>query len=164
MYRFRDIKTQKGFTLIEMLIYIALLTLISSALVTTFLSLNTTLVRNHTERVLTQEARVALEHMLYSIRRADNVVDATGSNLELNGVFGTTRYYLSGNVLTVEDTSGNQSSLTSDAVTIENLNFTHYIGDSTDLVRVELTLSAESKASSSTRMYSISSVLRGSYE
>jgi hypothetical protein len=97
--------------------------------------------------------------MLYSIRRADNVVDATGSNLELNGVFGTTRYYLSGNVLTVEDTSGNQSSLT-----IENLNFTHYIGDSTDLVRVELTLSAESKASSSTRMYSISSVLRGSYE
>lgn len=155
---------QKGFTLIEMLVYIALLLLITSALIMTFLSLDDTLVRNQTERTLTQEASVTLEHLLHHIRRADYVIDASGNSLELYSVYGTTRYYLSGGIIMVEDASGHTGSLTTDSVSVRELEFTHFIGDNTDLVRVEMKLSAETKAASSTRAYFGSAVLRGSYE
>ena len=154
----------RGFSLVEMLVYIALLSLLSGALITTFLSLDMTLVRNKTERALTQDAQVAMEHMLYKIREADEVVDATGSTLEIDGVYGTTQYFLTAGQIIVEDDTGATSTLTSSDVTVQALSFEHYIGDNTDLVMIEMTLSSVTKAASSTRTYNTSAVLRNSYE
>jgi prepilin-type N-terminal cleavage/methylation domain-containing protein len=164
MYRRGKQNISNGFTLVEMLVYIALLGLISTALITTFLSLDTTLVRNKTERALTHNANVAIEHMLHNIRKSDDVVDATGSTLEIDGLYGTNRYLLFDNQIIFESDTGATSTLTSNNVTVKELNFDHYIGDNTDLVVIEMTLTYVTKAASSTRTYNISTVLRGTYE
>lgn len=166
----RHIHNTRGFTLIEMLVYIAVLVLAVSAMVTLFLSLNTTLSRNQVERALAHTAQVALETMVRDIRAAETA-DTTVANqltLQTKGGATTTVFSLSGTGVTLNINSTNLGSLTSDEVTVEDLTFTKYehIGTEleTTLVRVALTLSVSTKAASSTRTYYSSAVLRGSYE
>jgi type II secretory pathway pseudopilin PulG len=159
-----------GFSLIEALVYLSITVVLAGALVTTFLSLNTTLLRNRTERELTHSASVSLERMVRDIREANSVdtgMSTLGSSpgvLELESASGTTRFYLSSGALVVNVNGTEIGPLTSDAVTVQGLVFQKYTGSTTDMVRVGLTLSAVSRAASSTRTFYTSAVLRGSYE
>lgn len=162
-------KTERGFTLVEMLVYMSVFMLIASALVITFLSFDTTLIRNKTERVLAQEARVGLEHMLLSIRHADSVdtglstLDSSPGELVLDGDE-ETRFYVSGGILMMDIDGTTLGPITSDAVTVENITFNYQSNTATDIVRIELTLSSETKAASSTRTFNAGAILRGTYE
>ena len=162
--------TQKGFTLIEVLVYIAVLVIVAGALISTFLSFDTVLIRNKTERVLTQEARMSLELISQSIRDASAVdtglstFDASPGVLALTAGATTTRFYVSGGTLMYAVNGVDVGPLTSKAITIQNITFNRQVGSSTELVRVALTLSAHSKTASSTRTFNTSAVLRGSYE
>jgi len=160
----------RGFSLIETLVYIAVTVLVSYAGVTTFLSLNTVLIRNQTERTLGHSANVSLERMVRDIRSAVSV-NVGGSTLGTSpGVLAlsqgatTTTFSVSGGNVVVAVNGTNLGPLTSDAVTVQNLTFTRYVATTTEMVRVALTLSANSKAASTTRTFYTSAVLRGSYE
>lgn len=161
---------KKGFTLVEMLVYMAVLVLIAGALVTTFLSLNTVLLRNATERTLTHAATVSLERMVRDMRSADTVntglstLGTSPGTLALTDGATTTRFYISSGRLVVSVNGVELGPLTPEEVTVEDLIFQRYVGATTEMVRASLTLSVSSKAASSTRTYYGSGVLRGSYE
>ncbi len=160
----------RGFSLIEVLVYIAVTVFVSTAGVLTYLSLNTVLLRQETERSVNHAAVVALEKISRDLRSASSVntsqstLGTSPSTLTLNVGTSTTGFSIVGGVLVYTRGGVEVGPLTGTAVTIENFTVDRYLGTSTELVRVALTLSAENKAASTTRTYYTSAVLRGSYE
>lgn len=160
----------RGFTLIETLVYLSVMVLLVGALVTSFVSLDTVLVRNATERALTRGAQVSLDRMTRAILSADTVhtgLSTLGTSmgaLALTESATTTRFYISGDALMMSVNGTDLGPLTSDGISVEDVVFYRYVGSTTEMVRVALTLSAAGKASSSTRTFYTSAVLRGSYE
>jgi Tfp pilus assembly protein PilW len=163
-------KRQHGFSLVEMLVYVAVVVFVAGALISTFLSLNTVLLRNRTERELAESARASLERIERDIRNADSIntaLSTLGSNpgvLVLTGTGTTTKFYVSSSTLMLNVNGVDLGPLTSDAVTVRSIVFNRYVGTTTDLVRVTLTLSAVSKAASTTRTFYTSAVVRGTYD
>lgn len=163
-------KHARGFSLIEMLVYFSILVLVSGASVTAYLSLNTVLVRNATERVLTHAADVSLERMVRDIRGADSVngmastLGTTPGVLTLVQGATTTLFSIVGGAVHVSVNGVDQGPLTGERVYVDSLTFTEYTGADTDLVRVALQLTASSSASTMTRTFYTSAVMRGSYE
>lgn len=164
------VKKNGGFSLVEVMVYIAVTVLVAGALVTTFISLDDVLFRNKTERELTHSASVSLERMTRAIRSADSVntglstLGVSPGALALTESGTTTEFYTSGSSLMLSVNGTELGPLTSDAVTVQSVVFNRYTGSTTEMVRVALTLSAVGKASSSTRTFYTSAVLRGSYE
>jgi type II secretory pathway pseudopilin PulG len=166
----RTISTTKGFSLVEVMVYLAVTVFLAGALVTTFLSLNTVLARNATERALTMGAQVSLERVVRAARSADTVhtglstLDSSMGALALTEGATTTRFYVSGDALMLSVNGTDLGPLTSDGVSVEDVVFHRYVASTSEMIRMELTLSAIGKASSSTRTFYSSAVLRGSYE
>lgn len=163
-------QTQGGFSLVETVVYLGIIVLVAGALITTFLSLSTTLARNTAERELTHSANASLERIVRDIRSAASVNTglstfgtSTGA-LALLASGTTTRFYIANGNLMVSLNGVELGPLTSEQVTVQSLVFHHYVGSTTDMVRAALTLSATSKAASSTHTFYSSAVLRGSYE
>lgn len=168
--RYACTRTHRGFLLIETLVYVAVTVLVTLVTVNMYFSLDDVLLRNKTERMLTNAATVTLERMVRDIRDAITVdtggstLDTSPGVLELTAGATTTRFFLSGGNVVVEVNGVELGPLTSDDVIVEDLLFRHYVGPNTEFVRVEMTLSAASKAASTTKTYYTSAVLRGSYE
>ncbi len=162
--------TTRGFSLIEMLVYVSVMVILAGALIASFLSLNTTYARNATERALMRGAQTSLERMTRDIMRADGVnvglssLDTSLGALAVTESATTTRFYVSGDALMVSVNGVEQGPLTSDVVSVEDVVFHRFTSSTTDMVRVTLTLSAVSRVSSSTRTFYTSAVLRGTYE
>ena len=160
----------QGFSLIEIMVYLSVLVLVAGALVTTFLSLDTVLVRNKTDRALTESARVSLERLVRDTRAAQavntglSVFDDPSGALALTQGATTTRFYVTGESLMLSVNGVELGPLTSSAVVVQSFVVTRYVASTTEMVRTALTLSASSKAASSTRTYYSSAVLRGTYE
>jgi hypothetical protein len=151
-------------------VYLGVTVLVTLAGVSTFLSLDTVLLRNSTERTLAHEASVALERMVRTIRDADSIhlglssFDVNMGSLALDTMGTTTVFSVSNGNLTVAENGLPLGDITSDSVTVENVVYTRYTNTDTELVRVALTLSTSNKAASSTRTFFTSAVLRGSYD
>ncbi len=166
----RRIVPNRGFSLVETLVYLAVMVLMVTACVGIFSTLNTVLARNAIERELTTSASVTLERMLRDLRYAD-IVDLTPSTfnvspgtLKLVQGTTTTTYTLTGGSVFVTVYGASPYPLTGDQVTVDSLVFTRYATSTIELVRVALTLSTHAKAASSTRTFYTSGVLRGAYE
>jgi type II secretory pathway pseudopilin PulG len=163
-------QTHRGFSLIEMLLYLAITVTLASALVTTFLSLDTTLIRNRVERELTEAAQMSLEQMVRTIRNAHSVNTAQSTLGTSPGTLAvvesgsTTAFSISNGRLVMSINGTQVGPLTSDAVTVKSLTFHHHVGSTFEMVRAELVLSTNHRTSSSTRTYYTSAVLRGAYE
>ena len=160
---------KRGFSLVEVLVYLAVLILVVSVSISTYLSLNTVLLRNKTERTLTNAAHVALERVVRDIRNSSTVNTGLSTLGSSPGVLTldsgtTTQFQLSGDSVAVSVNGTELGPLTGPNVTVDELIFYRYLGLTTELVRVKLTLSVSTKAASSTRTFYSSAVLRGSYE
>lgn len=162
--------TDKGFSLVEVLVYIAVMVLVSVTGVLTYLSLDTMLVRNATERAVSHAAQVALERISREIRSASSVnaaqssFGASPSVLTLNAGATTTKFAVVADALVLTVNGTEIGPLTGENVAVEDFMVNFYSGTTTDMVRVALTVSAETKAASTTRTYYTSAVLRGSYD
>lgn len=159
-----------GFSLVEVLIYLAVTIVIAMATINMYYSLDSVLLRNSTERKLTNAATVTLERMVRDIRNADAVdigLSTLGTSpgvLVLEDGATVTQFSLNGGSVEVAVDGSTLGPLTSDDVTVEDLIFRRYQNATTELVRVELTLSASSRAASTTKTFYTSAVLRGTYE
>lgn len=160
----------RGFSLIEVLVYLAVTLLVAGAGVLTYITLNTVIVRNATERAVNHSAQVVLERMGLEIKRsvAVNTVQSafstsSGALALVNGTT-TTKFEVSSGALILSVNGIGQGPLTGSGVTVKDFIIDRYVGTSTEMVRVALTLSASSSAASTTRTYYTSGVLRGSYE
>lgn len=150
--------------------YLAVLVLLATALISTFLSFNTIITRNKTERELSQSANLVLERIARSVRGADSVstglsvFDVSPGRLTLVESGTTTSFYVSSSTLMLSVNGIVKGPLTSGTISVERVIFTRYVGSTTEMIRVSLVLDASSDTASSTRTFYTSAILRGLYE
>lgn len=162
--------TQAGFTLIEVIVYIAILVLVSAAAVTALVSFSDVLDNQRVQQRVTSSAQGALERMVHDIRNS-TAVNVGGSTLaDPDGVLqlthsgGDITFARSGGVITVTRGSEPAVPLTSSDVSVDALAFYHYADGPTELVRVSLTVSATSSTQTRTETFYGGAVIRGSYD
>jgi Tfp pilus assembly protein PilV len=113
-----------GFSLIEVLVYLAVTVIVTSAFVTAYLTLDTTILRNTTERDMAHAASVALERMVRDIRDASSIDSATSTLLTSPGILQvtssgtTTRFYMANGRVYVRVNNVELGPLTSDSCAI----------------------------------------------
>ncbi len=160
----------RGFSLIEIIVYLALLVLLTAVGISSILSFTDTFTRYRAEKQLTLQVRSALERMVADVRNAtavDVVTSSLGTSpgtLELLAVGTSQTYTLTDGAITVAIDGGTASGLTGEGITIDSLTFYHYPSVTTELVRVAVTASATAGDTTVTETYYTSAVLRGSYE
>jgi type II secretory pathway pseudopilin PulG len=143
-------EVEAGFSLVELIVYTAIMTIVVSSLTLTGVSLLRTFGYMQASADVAETATVALERITREVRFAYNVDTGASTLLVSPGVLvlGTTDE--SGNPTTITITldsgriwmtqgGGVPSPLTRDSVEITNLVFTHTVGTHTQAVRIDMT-------------------------
>lgn len=137
----------KGFTLIEVLIYITIIGIVVSGFIVFALSINSSRAKTYVVQEVQANARVALDLISQKIRLADDVVIPTegnsGSSLEIDmpGPDPNLTFSVTGGVLGIAEGVGDPTPITSDEVDVSNLNFTNLAeSGERDNIRVEITV------------------------
>lgn len=162
-----------GFTLIEILVYIAILAVLSVAAVNMLLLVSSSLAEIRVTRSINAAAASSLERIIRQIRDADavNVGSSTlGSSpgvLSLSGSESPVlihRFSVSGGTLFFQSGSNTPIGLTASGLTVTNLVFRLITTSTTSqAVKVELTLAASTGKATTTQNFYGTAVLRNSY-
>lgn len=118
---------EKGFSILELIIYIAIFAVISTVAVDMTLSLNTGWTKSKVESEVQQNLRFAMETIAQNIQRANAVtvppVSASGSSLMLTSDGQTIQFFLTGTTLQKQVGASPAENITSDKVKVTYLNF-----------------------------------------
>ncbi len=163
----------RGFSLVETIIYVALLVLIVGITIVSIVSMVQSQ-RNIKSNLLIQEsAMVALDRMVREIRDSSGVdVSSTfGSNpgiLKLNGTdisnnSRTVEFYVNSGRLMLKENGVVSGPLTLASVTVSNLVFRFLDTASSDAVKIEMTLVAGTGETQKTENFYTTTILRSSY-
>lgn len=162
---------KKGFTLIEMLVYLAILILATTTVVMAFLSLRTLFERNKSERKLSDAATLILERFVREARSAKSATVLASDAVDFDLSPTTTRFYLAGTDIKMRTSVGGTAlfdeALDSPSVVVSSLRFTKYsiTGTATSTaVHIDLGLVVPGVYASTTKLFQTTAVLRGSYE
>jgi competence protein ComGC len=127
----RRAKTRAGFTIFELIIFAAILTLIIVAFVTILVSITKVRVRQSAAAEVNQQSQFVLQAIQYYVKQSSLVEldeNAATSTLKLRMAASSsdpTYIFLSGNVIYLRQTdAGAAQPLTSNKVTVSNLSFT----------------------------------------
>lgn len=167
---FQKKSSRKGFSLIEMLVYLALLALILVALVNMILSMNKAYGYLKYSRHLQTSGVDALDRMVRDIRNAQSVntgestLDASPGVLTLNTTTSTSsaqtlKFYISGGALHINQDGGDLGLLTLPDTTVTNLIFRKMSTGISEAVKIEMTITAGTHTGN---FYS-TAILRDSY-
>ena len=156
----------RGFSLIESLIYIAILaimtTLIVNMLIVTVRSYNNLKI----SRNINNSMIMSLERITRSIKSADNVLvlestfDTHPGVLTLQAGATTTEFYLSGGTLRVKENTIDTGSLTQQNLSVDSLVFTLFDNGTSKGVRINMTVSIIYKDTVRTKDFYSFAVLR----
>jgi len=173
---FRVCRAARGFTLIELVVYVALLSVISLVTVNSILILNRTLVSFRLERRLTISADTAMRRIGRELRLANDiyasstlgvspgVLSLNSQESEEDAAPKDVMMYMNGDRLVLRRATSSIVFLTAGGVTVSSLVFRQINnGTASKSVKVELTLSASAGSASTTKNYYTTIVLRGSY-
>lgn len=164
------IQKQRGMSIVDTMVYIAVLVILTSAAVTAIFSLNTVFERNKSERVLTDAATMVLERFTRDVRDADTVnlllstLAASSSVVVLENSATTTTYSVTDGKVMLDVEGVSYGALTPDAVLVQNFSVVRYAGTQSDALRLTLDLATYGKFASTTEKFYSTVVLRGSYE
>lgn len=160
---------KKGYTILEIVIYVSILTVIVIMVVESLLSIYRMFTVTQIERKLTLNGDVAMETMIRELRSA-NGIDASGSvfgaapgALKLNTGGSTKTFALSGQILTEQDGAGPAQNLTNSDVTVASLTFYRSSGTLAEIVKIQLSLQAGSGIYAKTKNFYGSAAIRGIY-
>lgn len=164
----------KGYTLIEMIIYIAVTTILLLVILDALVSIQQTRQRAVLSNRVSQSAVTALERMSRDIRSSSEVATTTSVLGTHPGVLtlntATTapaeiKFFLSGGTLHVSEDGVDRGSLTRNNVFVDNLIF-HRIesGSTTEAVKVEMRLITGTSTATTSEDFYITEGLRQSYE
>ena len=162
-----------GFTIIEILVYLAILATLTVIEVNTLLLIQRSLGEIRVTRTLSASASVAMERMIRVIRDA-KAVDAGSSTFDVSpGILTLSgsetpaniyRFSVSGGTLKFESSASPETILTPPGVVVEKLLFRMITANSTSqAVKVELTLASSSGRATTTQNFYGTTVLRNSY-
>lgn len=148
---------KKGFTLIESLVYIGILIIIVGIVFSFLIWCVNLASKIKVAREVSDNARRAMEIMVYEIKGARAVYTPTSSSTQLSletlhylPVGENTTYidfYLCGTQLCLKKESQNPITITSDAVEVTNLVFTRVVTDQISSVQVELKIDYKNTSS-----------------
>lgn len=117
-----NIKNQKtknkGFSIIELLIYIALISLFVTGAINFAWDIIYGREKTYGQQATEQSARIALSKISYEIKRAKNIQSVSGNEIILNNETGTTSISLSSGILQIISGGSEPYSLTSNEVEI----------------------------------------------
>lgn len=119
---------KKGFTYIELLLYIALVTIMLSALIPFAWAVIGSGEKNKTQQELYSQARFITERINYEIRNAldINSVSANQISLKETGATDPTIISLSLSKVFIQQGAGGQTQLNSNDTTVSDLTFSNY--------------------------------------
>jgi Tfp pilus assembly protein PilW len=163
-------QTKKGFSLVEMLIYLGLLTLVFLIIIATILSFTSSYRTLAALRSLDHSATGALERITRDIRNATSV-DTVNSTFLSNpgvlvltttqgGVSTTTRLYVETNVLKVNVNNVLVGPLTTSDVAVTNLVYTLSTSTYSRAIKIDMTLQATNGPVVQTKTYHSTIVLK----
>src|SRR6185369_17697825 len=137
MTLFKKTRTKKGFTLVELIIVIAIFTLVIGATLKFFIATLSGRAKAPTHIEAQEQARLAEDHIIYEIRRANgiagtsvfgtNLASSTGS-LDLTmsvPARNPTSFSLASGTIYIKQGANAKIALTSNDVTVTNLTFTN---------------------------------------
>ncbi len=165
-------KYKKGVSLVEMLIYVTLLSVIFLLIVSTVLSFTSSYRQLSANRALEHTTLNVLERMTRDIRNATQIDASTtvfgsssgtlGLIQTYNGVSTTTKFALSNGVVNVYVNGTYIGPLTVTNSSVTALTFTDVLTGTTDAVKIDMTVTGTSGAITRTKTFHTTVVLRGS--
>ena len=170
----RDLLYKKqGFTLVEMIVYTAILVVILLLIVSFIVSFGRAYNVLRTTIHINNSATISFERMIREIRQA-NDVDTAASTLGTHpgklvlktteeGTPVTLEFYINGGALTVRKDGVDEGTLTRTDVTIQNLVFQSVSNGTSEAVKVEMTLESVVANTTKVKKFYGSAVLRDSY-
>lgn len=164
---------QKGFTLIETIIYIALFVLISLALTSITISVDRLYANIQSTIEVESSALVSLDRMSRDIRNGVSIVASSTfgvspgrlvlSSKDRLGTVRTVEYYVLDGMLRVKENDIDVGQLTSSSTPVSNLVFIQITTPHSTGVKIDMSLQAFKNGATSTEQFWGTYVLRGSY-
>jgi prepilin-type N-terminal cleavage/methylation domain-containing protein len=164
-------KLTRGFSLVEMIIYVSILAIISVVVVNTILSFTGSYRDLRALRALDHASIGAMERMTRDIRASSSVTTAQstlGSSpgaLTLvatsGGVSTTTKFYIQNGVLRVDVNSVYSGPLTLSSTTVTSLIFNTLTSTVSTGVKVDMTIQSTDGIATRTKTYHSTVILRG---
>lgn len=115
--------SEKGFTLVELILYIALVSTFMVAAIYFAWDIIYGREKAFQQQIVDQSARIAMARIAYDINRSDSVQNLGASEIILNTPTGTTRIGLNGQVIEIFYGGGGPYNLSSNQVIVNNLEF-----------------------------------------
>jgi|SRR3989344_1694081 len=157
-----------GFTLIEMVVYAAILGVITVLAVNSTLLMVQAYTNLRVSRDLNAGATAVLERLTREIRSADSVSTALTNQLILNtkdsgGAATTIEFYVTGGLMNVREGGVGQGSLMPSSTSVGSFVPQALTGTNSSAVKIDLTMSASRGTISKTRTFYTTVTMRGSY-
>lgn len=162
----------KGFSLIEMLVYLGVLTIIFVVVINTLLSFSGSYRALSVQRIVEHSAVGALERMTRDIRNATSI-DTANSTFGTspgvltiittqNSVSTTTKFYVQSGTLKVDVNGTYVGPLTLSNVTVTSLIFTNLTSAHSSAVKIDLTLFGRLGTTTKSLPYHSTVIIKGS--
>ena len=162
-------QTERGFNLIETLLYIAMLVVIALAVINSLVTIVTSYKNVKAASDMETSATTAFDRMSREIRDAtsiDNADSVFGSNpgvLEIFNGTSTLKFYVATSTLYLDKNGSTEGPLSLSGITVSNLIFTKITTSNSSAVKIQMTLqSVVGTVTKSMNFYDTVS-LRGSY-
>jgi type II secretory pathway pseudopilin PulG len=162
-------KMRKGFTYIELILYVAIVIIVLAALVPFAWNVIEGGVKSTTEQEVFSNAQYISERLKYEIRNASGINSVTPTQISLSVASSSanpTVISLSSGNLTITQGSGSAQLLNSQNTTISSLNFTNYTSADTKTKNIQFifTLAAKYAGAGLRQEYNESTIIEGAAE
>jgi type II secretory pathway pseudopilin PulG len=119
-------KKQEGFTLVELVLYIGIISIIFSAIVPLVINIIYNSSKSAVQQEVSENARFISERILYEIRRAKGISSVSANSISLTNFSpdSTTVIDLSGGNVRINDNGTGVTNLNSTNTTVSDLTFT----------------------------------------
>lgn len=160
-----------GFTLMETLIYVAILALTLTTIIVAVIGISRSYANTQAQMRIGRTAAFSLSRMTREIRfadTADTVLSSFGAHpgtlaLQMSNPTRTMRFYLDNGTLKFDQDGAYVGNLTPEKVFVSSFVVRHLQVDSSSAIRVELTLDSLGRTGTTSETFYATVVMRGSY-
>jgi Tfp pilus assembly protein PilW len=166
------IRFKRAFSLVEMLVYISVLTVVFLVIINTVLSFTSSYRTLAALRAADNAGMDSMERMTRDIRAAGTIVTAQSSfgtsagildiQATSNGVSTTSRYYIQNGIIDMDINGSFYGPLTNSDAVVTSLIFTELSTTTSQAIKIDLTVEGVSGSVIKTKQFHSTIVLRGS--
>lgn len=160
-----------GFTLAEMVMYISILIIVLITVILAIVGIMKVYTFTQAQTRIGRAAEITLARMTREVRfadSADTVVSSFGTHpgalaLTSSNPTRTTKFYLDNGTMKFDEDGAYAGDLTPEKVFVSSFIVRHIQVDSSDAVRIEMTLDASGRTGTTSETFYATAVMRGSY-